>query len=56
MNELFAIPIEYVHKYTSNNTKSDEIRNFVEGMITAWENEDPDVYEHYAELEKIGEE
>ena len=56
MNILFAIPIEYVHKYTSTNTTSDEIRNFVEDMIADWENEDIDVYEHYAELERISEE
>lgn len=56
MNKLFAIPIEYVEKYTSNNTTSDEIRNFIEDMIADWENEDIDVYEVYAEKESMSEE
>ena len=52
MNILFAIPIDYVHKYASNNTTSDEIINFVEDMIADWENENIDLYEVYAEKEK----
>lgn len=53
MDKYFAIPTEYIRKYTSNNTTSEEVRDFVNEIITSWEDEDPCVYEHYAELEEI---
>lgn len=53
MNMEFSIPIEYIRKYAQNETTSKEVQEFVFDMISDWESEDDDVYEHYEELEKI---
>ena len=53
MNINFSIPIKYVTKYASNNTTDEKVREFINGMVSDWLDEDADVYEHYEELERI---
>lgn len=53
MIKEFAIPIEYITKYTSNETTDENIREFVKGMVEDWLNEDEDCYDHYTDLENI---